>query len=48
MTLGPHEITKAQKLCKFASSALEYQDVQGAVEYLEKAMRLLKTGKEEG
>lgn len=46
--LGPHEITKVQKLCKFASSALEYEDVQGAIEYMEKAMRLLKTGKEEG
>ena len=46
--LGPHEITKAQKLCKFASSALEYEDVQGAIEYLGKAMKLLKTGKEEG
>ena len=46
--LGPHEITSAQKLCRFASSALEYEDVQGAMEYLEKAMRLLKTGKEEG
>ena len=46
--LGPHEITKAQKMCKFASSALEYEDVQGAIEYLEKAMKLLKTGKEEG
>lgn len=44
--LGPHEITRAQKLCKFASSALEYEDVQGAIEYMEKAMKLLKTGKE--
>ena len=46
--LGPHEISKAQKLCKFASSALEYEDVQGAMEYLGKAMKLLQTGKEEG
>ena len=46
--LGPHEVTKAQKFCKFASSALEYEDVQGAIEYLEKAMKLLKTGKDEG
>lgn len=46
--LGPQEINKAQKLCKFASSALEYEDIQGAIEYLGKAMKLLQTGKEEG
>lgn len=46
--LGPSEISRAQKLCKFASSALEYDDVQGAVEFLGKAMNLLQTGKEEG
>ena len=46
--LGTHEIAKAQKFCKFASSALEYEDVQGAIEYLGKAMKLLQTGKEEG
>ena len=46
--LGAQQINKAQKLCKFASSALEYEDVQGAIEYLGKAMKLLQTGKEEG
>lgn len=46
--LGPQQITRAQKLCKFANSALEYEDIQGAVEFLGKAMKLLQTGKEEG
>ena len=44
--LGPAEIAKAQKLCKFASSALEYEDVQGAIEYLSQATKLLQTGKD--
>ena len=44
--LGPAEIAKAQKLCKFASSALEYEDVQGAIEYLIEATKLLQTGKD--
>ena len=44
--LGPEEMQKAQKLCKFASSALEYDDVEGAIDFLQKATRLLKTGKE--
>ena len=45
--LGPSEIGKAQKLCNYARSALEYDDVPGALEYLSKAMTLLQTGKEE-
>ena len=45
--LGPQEIGKAQKLCKFAGSALEYDDVAGAIDYLAKAMKLLQTGKED-
>ena len=46
-SLGPAEIAKAQKLCKFASSALDYEDIQGAIEYLGKAMNLLTTGRED-
>ncbi len=45
--VGPTDIARAQKLCKFASSALDYDDVTGAVEYLGKAMKLLTTGKED-
>lgn len=45
--LGPAEIARAQKLCKHASSALDYEDVQGAIEILCKATRLLQTGRED-
>ena len=46
-SVGSAEISRAQKLCKFASSALDYQDVTGAVDFLQKAIKLLQTGKEE-
>lgn len=41
-SVGPEVTAKAQKLCKFASSALDYEDVTGAVEYLEEALALLR------
>lgn len=44
--IGPDEVLKVQKLCKFASSALDYEDSAGAMEYLENALHLLKTGTE--
>ncbi|XP_071800994.1 vacuolar protein sorting-associated protein VTA1 homolog [Asterias amurensis] len=44
--LSTSEFTKAQKYCKYAGSSLQYEDVPSAVGYLEKALRLLKTGKE--
>ncbi|XP_032399734.1 vacuolar protein sorting-associated protein VTA1 homolog isoform X1 [Etheostoma spectabile] len=44
--LTPEDFTKAQKLCKYAGSALQYEDVGTAVENLQKALRLLTTGKE--
>lgn len=44
--LGPTQYNQAQKLCKYASSAIMYQDVPTALENLEKCVRLLKTGKE--
>lgn len=47
VNLGPAETAKAQKYCKFASSAIEYDDIEGALEYLAKATRLLQTGKED-
>ena len=40
--LSPEDVSQAQKLCKFASSALEYEDVTGAVDYLSQALQLLK------
>lgn len=38
---------KAQKFIKWAGSALNYDDVPTAVANLEKALLLLKTGREE-
>lgn len=44
--IGPEGMAKAQKLCRYASSSLDYEDTAGAVEYLQKALHLLTTGKE--
>ncbi|CAI8011391.1 Vacuolar protein sorting-associated protein VTA1 homolog [Geodia barretti] len=41
-SLSPEVISEAQKKCKFASSALDYDDVVGAIEYLTEALRLLQ------
>lgn len=42
--LNPEDLTKSQKYCKFANSALEYDDIATAVANLEKALKLLTTG----
>lgn len=44
VSLTPEQMTKAQKYCKFAGSALSYDDVATALLNLEKALHLLKTG----
>ncbi|XP_041831528.1 vacuolar protein sorting-associated protein VTA1 homolog isoform X2 [Melanotaenia boesemani] len=44
--LTAEDFTKAQKFCKYAGSALQYEDVSTAVQNLQKALRLLTTGKE--
>ncbi|XP_033118112.1 vacuolar protein sorting-associated protein VTA1 homolog isoform X2 [Anneissia japonica] len=44
--LSVSDYSKAQKFCKYAGSALQYEDVPTAIENLEKALRLLRTGKE--
>lgn len=46
VTLTPDQITKAQKYCKWAGSALNYDDISTAIENLQKALRLLKTGQD--
>lgn len=46
VTLTPDQITKAQKYCKWAGSALNYEDVKTAVDNLQKALRLLQTGQD--
>ena len=43
--LGPEDVAKVQKMCKFASSALDYDDPAGAIEYLQDALALLTTAK---
>ena len=46
--LEPMDYTKAQKYCKYASSALQYEDVPTAIDNLQKALTLLRTGKDSG
>lgn len=42
--LQPEQISKAQKYCKWAGSALNYDDVSEAISNLQKALKLLTTG----
>lgn len=44
VTLTPDQMTKAQKYCKWAASALTYDDIQTAVTNLSNALQLLQTG----
>jgi len=44
--LSMDQMARAQKLCKFAISSLDYQDTTTAVENLTKALTLLQTGRE--
>lgn len=46
VTLTTDQIQKAQKYSKYATSALNYDDVKTAVENLQKALNLLQFGKE--
>lgn len=42
--LKPEDLIQSQKYCKFANSALQYDDIPTAVKNLEKALKLLSTG----
>ncbi|XP_019539100.1 vacuolar protein sorting-associated protein VTA1 homolog [Aedes albopictus] len=44
--LTSDQLTKAQKYCKWAGSALNYEDVKTAIDNLQKALRLLQTGQD--
>lgn len=44
--LSPSQITKAQKYCKFAASALTYDDISESIANLQKALKLLTTGED--
>uniref|UniRef100_A0A8C1D3N4 Vacuolar protein sorting-associated protein VTA1 homolog n=1 Tax=Cyprinus carpio carpio TaxID=630221 RepID=A0A8C1D3N4_CYPCA len=46
MRFTPEDFTRAQKYCKYAGSALQYEDVGTAIQNLQKALKLLTTGKE--
>ncbi|XP_044024027.1 vacuolar protein sorting-associated protein VTA1 homolog isoform X2 [Siniperca chuatsi] len=46
VNLSQEDFTKAQKYCKYAGSALQYEDVGTAIQNLQKALKLLTTGKE--
>ncbi|XP_052827202.1 vacuolar protein sorting-associated protein VTA1 homolog [Octopus bimaculoides] len=47
VTLTTQDYQKAMKLCKFASSALQYEDSKTAIENLQKALTLLTTGQQQ-
>jgi hypothetical protein len=44
--LNSEQMTKAQKYCKWAGSALNYDDVPTAITNLQKALKLLQTGQD--
>jgi len=44
--LKPEDYARAMKLCKYATSALQYEDSKTAIENLTKALNLLMTGHE--
>lgn len=44
--LSPQDYQRAMKLCKYASSALQYEDSKTAIDNLSKALNLLTTGAE--
>lgn len=44
--LTPQQLERVTKLCRYAISSLDYEDKDGAIENLTKALNLLKTGKE--
>jgi len=46
VALKPEDYARAMKLCKFATSALQYEDSKTAIDNLTKALSLLTTGQE--
>jgi len=46
VALKPEDYARAMKLCKFATSALQYEDSKTAVDNLTKALNLLTAGHE--
>jgi len=46
VALNPQQYQKAMKYCKYASSALQYEDSKTAIDNLTKALSLLTSGKD--
>lgn len=46
VNLTPEQLVKAQKYCKWAGSALTYEDIKSAIENLQKGLHLLQFGQE--
>ena len=46
VSLNPEDIKHVQKLCKFASSSLDYDDVDTAIKNLTEALHLLHRTKQ--
>jgi len=44
--LTPQQVSKVQKMCKYAASALDYQDTPTAIDNLAKALSICQTGQE--
>lgn len=44
--LTPEQVQKAQKYCKWAASALNFDDIKTAIDNLQKGLKLLTTGED--
>ena len=44
--MDPQDVSRVQKLCKFASSSLDYDDIDAAIKNLTKALDLLHKSKQ--
>ena len=45
-SMDPQDVSRVQKLCKFASSSLDYDDVDAAIKNLTEALDLLHKSKQ--
>ena len=44
--MDPQDVSRVQKLCKFASSSLDYDDIDAAIKNLTEALHLLHKSKQ--
>ena len=45
-SMDPQDVSRVQKLCKFASSSLDYDDIDAAIKNLTEALDLLHKSKQ--